>query len=377
VRKAVADVREELANVKALTSAGRYKQAIQKSQALVNRARQTKYDPVLAEVLAEAGDLQYHGGDPARAEEAYDEAVWLAEATHHDEVAMDAGAQLIFVVGYLQRRFSEAERWGRLAGSVLRRLGPGHDLVAAWRANNLASVYMSEGALDKALATSLEGLALKRRALGENHFDVGLSIGNVAIIHFELGRVDEAIEENARALSILRRTLGPDHPILADNLASGAEFLNARGRWSEANVMAQQALAIWERELDAGHPFLAAPLTALGWSWLRLGDAARAIPALERALAIRQAKDSDPAGLGDTRFALGSALAEAGRTPERALSLVKQARDDYRKLPGTGVRIVEIESWITAHDPMPSRPSGQHSARAGVGTFSQPTLSAR
>jgi tetratricopeptide (TPR) repeat protein len=359
-----------------LTSAGRYKQAIQKSQAVVDRSRQTRYDPVLAEVLADVGDLRSLAGDPARAEEAYDEAVWLAEATHHDEVAVHAGAQLIFVVGYTQRRYAEAERWGRLARSVLRRLGPGHDLVAAWRANNLAAVYMGQGNLEKALATSLEALALKRRALGDSHFDVAVSIGNVAIIHFELGRVDEAIEENARALSMMRKTLGPDHPSLAGYLTSGAEFLNARGRWSEAGVMAQQALAIWQRELDSAHPFLAAPLTALGWSWLRLGNLAGAIPALERALAIRESRDPDPSGLGDTRFALGSALVETGSDGFRALSLVEQSRDDYRKISRTSARVVEIESWIAAHDSLRTHASVQQ-ARAGIRAFAQRTVSAR
>jgi len=283
---------------------------------------------------------------------------------------------LVYVVGHLQHRYAEGERWARLSASVLRRLGPGHDLISAWRANNLAAVYMSEGKLDQALTALLEATALKRRALGPDHFDVAMSLGNTAIVRFALGHVDEAIAENDQALAILRKSLGPDHPAVAGCLASGAEFLNARGRWSEASLMAEQALAIFGRELEGDHPFLAAPLTALGWSWVRRGSSARAISSLERALAIREARDPDPAGLGDTRFALGSALGEDRSTRDRAISLVEQSRADYGHVPGAGSRIAEIEAWLSAHpSTLPSARTSHHGAE--VAASERSAISAR
>jgi tetratricopeptide (TPR) repeat protein len=313
------------------------------------------------------GDIEYRGGDPAKAEAAYEEAFMLAEGTRHDEVAAHAGAELVFVVGHLQRRFAEGERWALLAGSVLRRMGAGHEIIAAWRANNLAAVYLNQGKVDKALATALQAVALKRKVLGESHFDVALSLGNVAIIHAEMGRFDEAIAENAGVLAILRDTLGPDHPSLAQHLASGGEFLAASERWAEAQELADQALGVWQRELPPDHPYLAAPLTTIGWSWIRRNHRARAIPLLERALAIRAEKDPEPGGLGDVRFALASALVDGDAdTRDRAMTLARQARSDYADARKPQ-RVAAIDAWLRANMPaaIVSRRHRNHNVAAG------------
>jgi tetratricopeptide (TPR) repeat protein len=156
---------------------------------------------------------------------------------------------------------------------------------------------------------------------------------------------------------------------MAENLANGAEYLNARARWTEAQAMAEQSLAIWERELEPDHPNLAAPLTALGWSWARRGDRGRAVPSLERALRIREARDPDPAGLGETRFALAWALADGGPTKDRALALARQAREDYAKTGRKQDRVAEVDLWIAAHAPTavePSRPTQGRRPKAAL-----------
>jgi tetratricopeptide (TPR) repeat protein len=287
-------------------------------------------------------------GELKDAEKSYEEAIWRAEASRHDEVSVEAADQLIQIVGYRQGRYAEGERWAQLAAAILQRLGPGHELLAAWRADNLAMVYRRAGRLEEALTLSQTALSMKKRSLGESHYEVALSMTAVGALLHDLGRTNDAIEENQRALEILRRTLGPDHPRMAAALTNAAELMNATGRYAEAQVLAEQAVTISERELSPGHPALAAPLAALGWSWIERGKPNLAIAPLERALWIREAKDPNPSLLGQTRFGLARALRESHHAPDRALSIAAQARNDYQRSPDTKKQSVGVEQWIEA-----------------------------
>jgi serine/threonine protein kinase/tetratricopeptide (TPR) repeat protein len=353
VRRRVADIRASLAEAAALENAGKYSQASQSLPGLVVAARATGYRPVVAEALLWLAKSQDLAGANHDAEKSYDAALWTAEGARHDEVAAEAAVQLVGLMGAAPHRAADVERWSEQSRALLERLGPGHDLLAGWRANNLAVTYMSEGKIEAALAADREALSLKARALGERHFDVGITLMNMALASYELGRVDEAVETNQRAMSIFRQTVGLDHPYAATCLSNGAEYANQAGRFSEAQDMAERALRIWEPELGAEHPYLAFPLTALGWSLIEQGRPKAALPHLERALSIRLARDQDPKGLGDTRFALARALWEAGGADERALQLAGQARLDFADVQGAEARTARLDSWARAPHPHP------------------------
>lgn len=345
-RRAVADVRTELADVKALANAGRYKRALNDIGGVIERTRQTKYEPVIAEALLQAAELQQLASDPSLAEKNYEEAYLLAEGSRHDEVALEAADQLITIVGYHRARHADGERWARFAEAILRRLGPGHDILAAWRANNLALVYQAQGKGEDALAMFQQAVATKIRVVGEIHYDVALSLDNLALTLNELGRPQEAIEKNRRAREILEITVGSSHPLVANVLTNGAEIMNALGRYSEGQEMAARSLAIKERELDPEHWELAFPLTELGLSWIGQGKPIQALVPLERALAIRTAGASAPDLLAETRFALARALWEGKGPSNRALALAEQARADYGKAGGNQKRKAGVDLWI-------------------------------
>ena len=351
VRRAVSDVRTQLADAKALANAGRYKSALQKIPDIVAAARATKYQPVIAEALLQLAELKGENGDAAEAEKIFEEAVWIAEASRHDEVTAEAADQLIWSVGYFQGRHSEGERWASHANAILQRLGPGHEILAAWRANNLAAVYAMERRLKEALALEEQAVVLKQKVLGPDHPDVAISLDNVAMTLFMMDRIPEAIENNQRALTIIRKTLGPDHPRFADGLAIGAELMIEKGNYDEARRMAEQALAIGERELKPDHPLLADALTVIGRVDLARELPAQALPLLERALKIRELNASESGELGETRFALARALVETGRAVDRALALAQQAREDYRKGVDAQRKAVEISNWIEKQAP--------------------------
>jgi len=351
-RRRLADLRARLAAVKARVSAGQYQAAAKEAAQLVDEAEAANYAPIMAETLLELGDVQLHGGEPAIAEKSYEEAIWLAEGARHDEAVLEGAAQLIAITGFSQRRHQDGERWGAFAAAVLRRLGPGHDLLKAWRANNLAMVYYDEGRLEDALRMFGDAVAIKARALGDRHFDVGISLGNQAAVLYDLGQIDEALKKNRRALDIFHDTVGDAHPKSADACASAAEYLNASGRYTEAYAMARRALAVIEREPDAdaaaarGDGRLTTALIALGISWLERGQPSLAVPPLERALRLGEAAAPEPAQVGQLRFALARALAQTNGPLARVMALAAGARAAYESSPRYAAQKEQVDKWI-------------------------------
>ncbi len=347
LRREVADVRTALADVKALAAAGRYKQAQTDIVRVTERARRTKYDPVIAETLLQLGQLQQFAGAFKESEKIFNEVVLLAEGSSYDELVAEGETYLVGILGYYQDRASEAVGWARHAEAILKRIGPGHDVIAGWRSNNLALVYQKQGMLQDALENHLEGLRIKEMALGGRHFDVGLSQGNVALALFEMGRIAQAIERNQLALRILKDSVGPDHPSFALILQNGAEFTNALGEYAKARSMAEKSLAIFQREFEPNHPYVAYPLNVIGSSYVDGGEPALAIPSLERALRILE--NSDPgADIGVTRFALARALWESGKDRERGLSLATLALADCQKQSRFKQKATTVAQWIEA-----------------------------
>jgi tetratricopeptide (TPR) repeat protein len=240
-------LRARLAAVKEQVIAGRYKAAARDASQLVDEAESASYAPIMAETLLRLGEVQFLNGEPAIAERTYEEAIWLAKGARHDEAVLEAADELIAITGFAQHRHQDGERSAAFSGALLRRLGPGHDLLRAWRSNNLGMVFYDEGRIEDALRSFGDALAIKTRTLGESHFDVALSLGNQAAVLYELGRIDEALNKNRRAIAIFHGTVGDAHPQMANAWASTALYLDAAGNYDEACALAQQAIAIIER----------------------------------------------------------------------------------------------------------------------------------
>jgi eukaryotic-like serine/threonine-protein kinase len=353
VRKAVAEVRGQLAEVKALTAAGKYKSAAAMVGPLVDRARAIQYEALVAETLLQMAELRTVSGQFDGSEQLYEDAVWFGESSRHDEVVAQAAAELVWVSGYT-RQFRAGERWARHAAAVLKRLGPGHDVLSGWRANNLAVLYEREGRFQDALAISQEAVAIKEKALGSQHIDVAISLDNVGLALFRLGHVEEALAKTQRALEILRSTVGPEHPEVAIRLVNAAEFQHALGRNDEAKRMAEEALAIWHRELEADEPLIAYGLTVLGNSLIDGGHSVAATAPLERALVIRKARDPQPDLLAETQFALARALWTVGKNRNRAIAIAGEAAGRFEGVPGRQAQLGRVQDWIRTRPSAPS-----------------------
>jgi len=346
-RARVAELNQQLAQLKALFDAGRWREGLKDGPALVSAAKTVGYQPLIAETLALMGTLYLKANDSHAAEVALTDSYLAADASKHDEVRAADATNLVWVVGYLQGRFDEAQRWAKNAEAVLQRLG-GHEQLRAWLLNNLGAISEVRGEREAALRDHQEALLLKRKVLGEDHPDVGASEGNLAVVLEALGRNQEALEHVDRSIEILENGLGAGHPELATQLSNRGEILNALGRYRDARASFEKARIIWERELGLDNRNLAYALTGIGVSYIAEGDPSSALVPLERAFKIREDHETDPGRRAETRFALARALWEAGRDRPRARLLAEEARDGYARAVEKP-RLAEVESWLRGH----------------------------
>jgi eukaryotic-like serine/threonine-protein kinase len=346
VRARVDELSRRLAALKARFDAGQWKDAAKEGPQLVSDAAATGYKPLIAETLAQEGAMLIRSNDSAAAEKTLTEAFWAADAARHDELRAAVAADLVYVVGSLQRRFDDGQRWARTSEAILERMG-GHELLQAWLLNDLGTVFEAQGRQQAAVEAQQKGLALKERALGRDHPDVGISEGNLAVALQSLGRNAESLKHVDRAISLLEKGLGSGHPLLAVQLNNRGEVLNSLGRPREARSSFERARTIWEREVGPDNRFLAYALTGIGVSFIAEDSPANALVPLEQAFKIRKSQEPDQAKRAETSFALAKALWESNRDRGRARVLAEQARAAYAVL-GIHSSAGDVDSWVRA-----------------------------
>ncbi len=240
-REKVDALRDRLVAVKALQDAGRYSRALDAARVVVAEAREVGYRPLIAEALYRLVLLQVDMHNPQEADDSAEEALWIAEASHHDELVVELAAIEIYVTGYIEHDMKKSRRWINQAQVFLDRIG-GHDLLRAWVLNNIGVVLDAHEDHDGAATQFFHALRIKERVLGTDHPDVAITLSNLADTLRALGRTKEALDLINRSLDILVRTLGPSYPPLVTQLVNRAEILNLLGRYGDARRDAEWAI---------------------------------------------------------------------------------------------------------------------------------------
>ncbi len=351
-RQEVERLRSRLATVRAFGRVGRINEGLAAVGPLERAARELAYAPLLADVLLEICRLYEEQGAMDEAAKLSEEALVTALGCRHEEVAVTAA---ILLVGYETLRGTDAqiaEIWSRIGEALLRGMG-GHDLLWGWLFNNRAIVRAKQGRLVEALEDARLALGAKEKALGPDHQDVGLSIGNVAVYYDDLDQLADAVVTGGRAVEIIERELGPDHPRTALVLSNYSEFLARDGQWDASTAAAARAVAIFEREADSEGLFVFLSLTALGSAHLGAGRIDEALPILERATRIGdEVRAPTVSYRARARFALARALLAAGREPARAMALAKAAENDLVQSPLTPTierELAAVAAWMFAN----------------------------
>jgi hypothetical protein len=311
---------------------------------LVAEARALGYTPVLAELLALSSSFQESGTFDAASVKVWEEAIWMGLRAKRDDLAAEAASVLAGMVGSYLGRPEEGQRWADFADALADRMGEGHERLRSWILQSRAAIAESTDP-EGALRLTRRALELKRKVLLPDDADVGHSMISEAEELHLLGKDAEAARVAEEARHIFKEAYGPNGALVAQEDSNIGEYLVALGRPAEALPRFREALLHWEAQVGANNPFLAYPLTGLGRALLALGRPSEARAPLERALALRNGREADPALLAETRFALAQALWASGEH-RRAVDLATTARQEYAKT-STGARDADkVAAWL-------------------------------
>ena len=346
-RARIAELEKRLAEIKALSDTGQWTVAHRQVGPLVEAARTIGYEPLLAEALSSLGWLEAQMGDPTVAAKTSEETVWVALAAHRDDIAAENASQLVAVFSDELGRAEAAARWAPLAEALVRRLGPGHERIAAWFHQDRGIALYRAGNYQGALADFDTALALKRKVLPPNHPDIANTLTEIGVIFTTTGKGDRALTAIDQALNIYRTAYGASNPLVWIALVKRGELFNVLHRYKDAEADLRLSLQSSATFLGTTVPWTADPLTALGKTLLAEEKYREASSVLEKALDIRDHTASDPLDAAETRFALAQVHWALDRNRTDALSLAIAARDAYRKLPGHDAEAGEVDAWLS------------------------------
>jgi len=214
-------------------------------------------DRDVLQLLSAIGNAASIGGDAARAEASYREAITLAEqlyARPHPDTAWAIGIYGSFLVA--QARYADAEPYIDRALSMRRALlGEAHpealDALAA-----LGRLRAGQSRHEEALAAFEEGVALCERERVRQPVCPRL-IGSVSQMQAIAGRPEQALATAARAVSAQRELGGPDDPQLLVPLGFLARAQVKHGDYAAAlatiNELARIAAATGNEDVRELH----------------------------------------------------------------------------------------------------------------------------
>jgi tetratricopeptide (TPR) repeat protein len=343
IRAAVEALRVELAGVRTLRVTGRYTDADRRIAALVTRARELAYAPVLGEVLLELGEIRTKLDDKT-AITTFDEAARTAYAASDDGVAARAWIAIVYAAGNAHTDAATAESAAKMAKAALARmpnddrlqgqlaanegqllhargdyraaleryeaagarfskLSPRQTELEASLRNALANTHAALGNVTHASALLREAITMRQETLGAAHPDTIVNRANLGTMLSRQGNFEEALVELDGAIAAAEQSLGPRHPDLANYLANSVNALEPLGRKAEALERARRAHAIYEAALGADDARTLMALTIVA----KLLPPKEALPLFERALALQEQR------LGPKHPALATTLNNLGQ----------------------------------------------------------------
>ena len=250
-RRKVAELRERVATVAALTSAGRCEQATRIGRPIKEAAAQIGYLPLHAEASFALGRRFDDCVDTKDALADLEDAVMSAEASRYDEIAVEAAGWLASTHANRMHDVRTARLWLRLAEAILARF-PGHPLQRS------PPGHVPGGGPAQRRppgGRALPGAARARDtggAVGPASIDVAMSANNIAIVLHELGRDQEAEPHIRRVLDITRHTFGDDSGQYALASVNESEILTGLGRFEAAHEAIERGLTIWRHQGASG-----------------------------------------------------------------------------------------------------------------------------
>jgi tetratricopeptide (TPR) repeat protein/predicted Ser/Thr protein kinase len=380
----------QVAAVKALQDAGRYKAGLELAKKIEPQVVATSYVPLQAELSFYQGALMQHTGQVEEGIRRYEQAFDSAEVSRSDRTRVEVLTRLIFSLS-TQGQVEDAARWGQVAMAVLKRVG-GEPQLAIDLMGNLGNMALYQGRYEeakdtfekvralmdstlpadhpkrakvshalgltalnmgdypRAIALLAESLKQTEAAKGSQHPEMATRHSMLASAYRESGNPEKALEHAQYALAMRKTLQGMEAPATAAAMDEVGMCLIALERHDEALAMFREAVAIKQKVLGDDSPDLSYSYDGVGQALLAAGKAAEAIEPLRKALSYNEV---EPETLAQTEFALAKALWEVNE-PDQSRELAKQARDRYVKLK-KDPQVTEISTWLGTHTVAPPK----------------------
>ncbi|HWU88709.1 MAG TPA: tetratricopeptide repeat protein, partial [Kofleriaceae bacterium] len=345
------------------------------------------YPPVRAEALvqtASALDARETGDARAEAEQLYFEALDIAEAERHDELAARIWNRLVHLA--TASATDRAHAWWRRNEAAVRRLGdnayeqaklhyargeiyyrdgkytraadeqklaidaiaraPAHRVALSHYYDALAKSVEKLNNLDEAIRLDERALAIATEAFGAGHphvIKIQSNFGKTLENGGQLDRARSVLEDALKSMPARDRDSHPQAAKLHSNLS---DLYYRDGRFDRAAEHGRAALEIYRRTRSPDH-LIAEAITTLADVEVRRRNFQDALALFEDALALRRRSLSpDHYQTGVTEGGIAEVLVELERYDEATVHAVEAERIFERG----GMRRPEYQSWIlTVH----------------------------
>jgi tetratricopeptide (TPR) repeat protein len=159
--------------------------------------------------------------------------------------------------------------------------------------SNMAQTLRRAGKPAEAVPLYEEALGLMRAKFGEGHSETVAAMNGLGGAYGDVGKADRALQLFEEALTSAKANLGDDHPHTHSSVNNLAAAHYSAGRLDKAIPLLEESLRHARKTLGPDHPDALIKLTNLAACYHAAGDFDKAAPLLERALTLRKLKLGD------------------------------------------------------------------------------------
>lgn len=239
----VAALRDRLARALTLELLGHPEESLGIAREVSAAAEGLGYPPVHAEALAQiARALDVRGTAAARAEAEglYFEALDIAEAQRHDQLAVKIWGKLVMLAVRMDSGTAQAHAWWRRNAAAARRIGD-NDYEQAKLHHMLGEIYYRESQYARAAEQERLAIAVIAR-VPAHQLELSRYYDALAKSLELMDQLDEALRLHERALAIATETLGASHLNVIELQINHANALRKRGQFDRARAVLEDAL---------------------------------------------------------------------------------------------------------------------------------------
>ena len=256
-------------------------------------------------------------------------------------------ASLLVLLGSAYRRsgnYEAAEPLLREGLAIRRRILGDQHLDLAHSVNQLARLLVLTGRPAEAEPFAREGLAIRRQRFGDVHVEVGASLGNLAGILDAMGDKEGSVRARQESLDVVRKATGPEHPYVAAGLSSLGAALREVGALDEAEANYRASLALHRKILRPDNPRTGVVLTGLAKVLIEKAMFESAEPLAREAVELqRKTLPKDHDFTATSERVLAACLTHLRRFTE-AEELLRKARGTFvRRFGENDEKVTEVD----------------------------------